>query len=118
MQQRKTEQYFFPTPEQPGDPTTYKPIQKRIFDELVELQTLEKLNPYDDERARKTFLENFDWSDTPLTLFERHNVEEPLVEFHDIFDDTGLKQIENSKSNSHQTMTDQHIAEILQPRSI
>ena len=85
MQQRKTEQYWFPTPEQPGDPTTYEPIQKRIFDELVELQTLEKLNPYDDEQSRKTFLENFDWSHTPLTLFERHNVEEPLVEFYDIF---------------------------------
>ena len=28
----KTEQYWFPTPEQPGDPTTYTPIQKRIFD--------------------------------------------------------------------------------------
>ena len=41
----KTEQYWFPTPEQPGDPTTYTPIQKRMFDELVELQTLEKLNP-------------------------------------------------------------------------
>ena len=44
----KTEQYWFPTPEQPGDPTTYTPIQKRILDELVELQTLEKLNPQDD----------------------------------------------------------------------
>ena len=41
----KTEQYWFPTPEQLGDPTTYTPIQKRLFDELVELQTLGKLNP-------------------------------------------------------------------------
>ena len=55
----KTEQYGFPTPEQPGDPTTYTPIQKRIFDELVELQTLEKLNPQDGEKSRKTFLDNF-----------------------------------------------------------
>ena len=81
----KTEQYWFPTPEQPGDPTTYTPIQKRIFDELVELQTLEKLNPQDDEKSRKTFFDNFDWSDTTLTLFERQKVEELLVEFHDIF---------------------------------
>ena len=45
----KTEQNWFPTPEQPGDTTTYTPIQKRIFDDLVELQTLKKLNPHDDE---------------------------------------------------------------------
>ena len=50
----KTEQYRFPTPEQPGDPTTYTPIQKRIFDELVELQSFRKLNPHDDEQLRKT----------------------------------------------------------------
>ena len=56
----KTEQFWFPTQEQPGDPTTYTPIQKRIFDELVELQTLEKLNTHDDEQSRKTFLDNFD----------------------------------------------------------
>ena len=80
-----TEQYWFPTPEQPGDPAKYTPIQKRIFDELVELQTLEKLNPHDDEQSRKTLLDNFDWSDTTLTLFERQKVEELLVEFHDIF---------------------------------
>ena len=77
----KTEQYWFPTPEQPGDPTTFTPIQKRTFDELVELQTLEKLNPQDNEKSRKTFLDNFDWSD----FFERQKVEELLVEFHDIF---------------------------------
>ena len=81
----KTEQYWFPTPEQPGDPTTYTPIQKRIFDELVELQTLENLNPHNDEQSRKTFLDNFDWNDITLTLFERQKVEELLVEFHDIF---------------------------------
>ena len=51
----------------------------------MELQTLEKLNPQDDKKSRKTFLENFDWSDTTLTLFERQKVEELLVEFHDIF---------------------------------
>ena len=71
--------------EQPGDPTTYTPIQKRIFDELAELQKLEKLNPRDDEQSRKTFLDNFDWSDTTLNLFGRQKVEELLVEFHDIF---------------------------------
>ena len=57
-----------------------------MFNELVELQTLEKLNPHNDNQSGKTFLDNFDWSDTILTLFERQKVEELLVEFHDIFD--------------------------------
>ena len=39
----ETEQNWFPTPEQPGNPTKYTPIQKESFDELVELQTLETL---------------------------------------------------------------------------
>ena len=51
----------------------------------MELQTLEKRNPHDDEQSRKTFLDNFDWSDTTLTLFERRKVEELLVEIHDVF---------------------------------
>ena len=51
----------------------------------MELQTLEKRNPHDDEQSRKTFVDNFDWSDTTLTLFERRKVEELLVEIHDVF---------------------------------
>ena len=63
----------------------HTPIPKRIFDELVELQTLEKLNAHDEEQSRKTILDNFDWSDTTLTLFVRQKVEELLIEFQDIF---------------------------------
>ena len=47
------EMYWFPTPEQPGDPTTYTPIQQRIFDELIKLKQLEQLNPNDSEESRK-----------------------------------------------------------------
>ena len=54
----KTEQYWFPTTDQPGDPITYTPIQKRIFDELLELQRLKKLNPHDNEQSRKTFFDS------------------------------------------------------------
>ena len=77
--------YWFPTPDEPGDPTTYTPIQQRIYQELLELQELEKLNPNDDDTSRKTFLSNFDWSDTTLGPDERQKIEEILIEFHDIF---------------------------------
>ena len=79
------ESYWFPTPEDPGDPTTYTPIQQRIYTELLELKQLEKLNPQDNEASKKLFLSNFDWSDTSLSPEERQQIEEILNEFHDIF---------------------------------
>ena len=79
------ETYWFPTPEEPGDPTTYTPIQQRIYNELLELKQLEKLNPHDNETSRTEFLSHFDWSDTTLNPDERQEIEEILIEFHDIF---------------------------------
>ena len=79
------ESYWFPTPEEPGDPATYTPIQQRIYNELLELKELEKLNPHDNGLSRTTFLSNFDWTDTTLSIDERREIEEILVEFHDIF---------------------------------
>ena len=79
------DQYWFPTPENPGDPSTYSPIQKRIFDELIELQELDRLNPLKDKESREKFLSNFNWSDSTLNLQERQNIEEILVEFHEVF---------------------------------
>ena len=37
------ENYWFPTPEEPGDPQLYTPIQQRILKELQNLQEQEKL---------------------------------------------------------------------------
>ena len=85
QQNSDQETYWFPTPEEPGDPNTYTPIQQRIYKELLELQELEKLNPNANETAKNTFLSNFDWSDTTLGPDERQEIEEILVEFHDIF---------------------------------
>ena len=81
----ETETYWFPTPEEPGDPATYTPIQQRIYNELLELKELEKLNPKDNEESKTKFLANFDWSDTTLNPFERQKIEAILVEYHDIF---------------------------------
>ena len=46
------EKFWFPTPEDPGDPQQHTPIQKRILTELQILQELEKLNPQDDPESR------------------------------------------------------------------
>ena len=79
------ENYWFPTPEDPGDPQHHTPIQKRILSELINLQELEKLNPQDDPESRRQFLSNFDWTDSMLQPAEIARIEDLLVEFHDIF---------------------------------
>ena len=84
-QNPEQESYWFPTPEEPGDPTTYTPIKQRIYNELLELREREQLNPQDTEESRKSFLSNIDWTDTTLNADERKQIEEILIEFHDIF---------------------------------
>ena len=84
-QKPEQESYWFPTPEDPGDPTTYTSIQQRIYTELLELKQLEKLNPQDSEASKKSFLSSFDWSDITLSPEERQQSDEILIEFHDIF---------------------------------
>ena len=79
------EKYWFPIPENPGNPEEHTPIQKRILRELQALQDLETLDPTTDAESRAKFLENFDWKDSTLTPEEKGKIEELLVEFHDIF---------------------------------
>ena len=79
------EKYWFPTPEDLGDPQQHTPIQKRILTELQNLQELEKLNPQDDPESRRQFLNNFDWTDSMMQPEEIARIEDLLVELHDIF---------------------------------
>ena len=78
------ENYWFPTPEDPGDPRQHTPIQKRKPEEKRNLQKLEKLNPQDDPESRRQFLINFDWTDSMLQPHEIARIEDLLVVFHDI----------------------------------
>ena len=82
---QNSENYWFPTPENPGNPEEHTPIQKRILRELQALQDLETLDPTTDAESRAKSLENFDWKDSTLTPEEKEKIEELLVEFHDIF---------------------------------
>ena len=93
---QNSENYWFPTPENPGKPEELTPIKKKILRELQALQDLETLDPTKDEVSRAKFLENFDWKDFTLTPEEKVKIEELLVEFHDIFArhrfDTGMNE--------------------------
>ena len=79
------ENYWFPTPEDNGDPQHHTQIRKKIFSELINLQELEKFNPQDNPESGQQFLSNFDWTDSMLQLVEIACIEDLLVEFHDIF---------------------------------
>ena len=79
------EQYWFPTPENPGDEDSHTPIQRRILQELRNLQEAEQLNPQNDDESRRKFLSNFDWKDSMLQQHEIKKIKSLLVEYHDIF---------------------------------
>ena len=82
---KDSENYWFPTPEDPGAPQTHTPIQQRTLKELRNHQELEKPNPQDDPESRQQFLANFDWTDSTLNRTEIAQIEELLVESHDMF---------------------------------
>ena len=79
------ENFWFATPEDPGDPQHHTPIQKRILSVLIHLRELEKLNPHDDPESRRQFLSNFDWTVSMLQPAEIVRIEDLLDVFHDIF---------------------------------
>ena len=79
------ETYWLPTPHNPGNETEHTPIQTRFFNELLELEQLEKLNPLEDTDSRDQFLSNFDRTDSTSQLDAKQAVENLLVEFCDIF---------------------------------
>ena len=79
------EQYWFPTPKNPGDETTHTLFQERILSELRNLQELEQLNPLENAQSRQQIMNNFDWKDSMLNRQEIADIENLLVEFHNIF---------------------------------
>ena len=63
--------FWFPTPNDPGDPNTHKPIQSRILRETNELEEIQKLNPTNSDEERESFLKNFKWDDTQLQMTKK-----------------------------------------------
>ena len=80
-----TQNFWFPTPDNPGDPSTHTPIQSRILREIEELENIQKLNPHNSPEDRATFLANFKWTDSQLGDEDKKAIEEIRVEYNDIF---------------------------------
>ena len=80
-----TQQFWYPALNNPGDPSTHTPVQRRILKEIEELEENQKLNPTNSLQEKKKFLENFKWEDSQLGEQDRRDIEVILVEYHDIF---------------------------------
>ena len=76
---------WYPTPETCDDPKKLNKIERRIYDEIIQLREAEKLDPTRDDDQRRTFLKNFSWDDSILTEQEQQRIEALLVKYHTIF---------------------------------
>ena len=74
--QESNETNRFLTTQKPGDETQLTPIQKRILQELIDLQKLEKLNPQDNQKSRNKILSAFDRTDSTADTKARKTIEE------------------------------------------
>ena len=79
------EKLWFPTPETCPDPTNLSPLQREIFEQLLKLQEMEKLDPKGNHQDKITFLSKFPWEKSALNDEQKAVVGELLVEFSDIF---------------------------------
>ena len=86
------ENYWFPTPENPGEPQRHTPIQQQTIEELQNLQELEKVNPQDDPESRQCFLSNFGWKDSMLQPDETARIEDLLVKILRHLRTTGMNE--------------------------
>ena len=76
---------FYPTPETCSEPNKLNAIEKRIYDEILALRELKKLDPSQSDEQRMNFLKNFTWDDSLLIPSQRLQVEELLVKYNSIF---------------------------------
>ena len=76
---------WYPTPDTCDDPDKLNKIERRIYDEIIQLREAEKLDPTRDDDQRRAFLKNFSWDDSILTEQEQQRIEALLVKYHTIF---------------------------------
>ena len=76
---------WYPTPETCSEPDKLNASKLRIYDEILALRELEKLDPSQSDEQRINSLENFTWDESFLTPSQRLQVEELLVKYNSIF---------------------------------
>ena len=76
---------WFPTPETCHDFSNLTPLQREIYDQILQLQRHEKMDPKNNETDKLEFLKKFSWDTCVLNADQKRQLEEFLVEYHDVF---------------------------------
>ena len=78
---------WYPTPETCSDPTKLNPLERRIYDEIIELRKIESLDPTKNEQMREEFLSNFKdaWTDSFLYPEQIERIKDALAIYHLVF---------------------------------
>ena len=79
------EKFWFPTPETCENPNFLTPIQREIYDQILNFKKLELCEPKLNDHDRLTFLSQFNWENSILTNAQRSEVENLLVKYSDVF---------------------------------
>ena len=76
---------WFPTPETCNDFSNLTPLQREIYDQILQLQRQEKMDHKNNEADKLEFLKKFSWDTCVLNADQKRQLEEFLVEYHDVF---------------------------------
>ena len=70
---------WFPTPETCEDPSNLPLLQQEIYDQILNFQKLEKVDPRSNEEDRKFFLSKFNWDNLALNQKQIEECEHLLL---------------------------------------
>ena len=76
---------WYPTPETCSEPDKLNKIERDVFDKILALRELEKLDPVRSHEERVKFLQNFKWDESLLSPSQQAQVEELLVKYNSSF---------------------------------
>ena len=61
------------------------PLQREIYDQILHFQRQEKMHPKNNEADKLEFLRKFSWDTCVLNADQKRQLEEFLVQYHDVF---------------------------------
>ena len=76
---------WFPTPGTCQNPENLPPLQRKILDNISELQQRDSPNPHSNKKDKETFLKQFDYSKLSLNADQIAQMHYLLIEYYDIF---------------------------------
>ena len=74
------ENFWFLTPENPGNEEEHTPIQRRILKEIREFIKKEGLDQTKDQESRKKFLDMFKWEGSHIKRNDKKQLEQTILE--------------------------------------